>query len=185
MRKLSWAILYGLIALMPPTAVAQPETRASEGISFVCGKQDGIPATIVRALETEKVLILWNAPELDSSTLNPQERCEEVSAKLQTYGDRGELNYLTTARNCPQGRDSCKDFVCVAREKEGDCEERLLFALKSTDDSENKPRAALQQILGIHAPSDRPNSETGDDLARYINFDKYLKEKYAPIEEKK
>ena len=170
MKRLSLVAPLAALALLPQTAVAQSSTPGNT--TFFCGNLDSVPVTIARTSTGEVPIIFWNSPDLGESDSNPQERCEDVSAKLQTYYECGELNYITTGRYCPAGRESCQDFACVAQDKDEGCKGRFLFPLKLTDPYDT-PGNALQRIMRIRVSSDTP--PTGETPPNpYVNMQEYL-----------
>lgn len=174
MKRLSLLASLAVILLLPQTAVAQSSTPGN--MTFFCGNLDSVPATIARTSTGEVPIIFWNSPDLGESDTPLQERCQEVSAKFQTYYERGELNYLTTGRYCPSGRESCQDFACVAQDKDEGCKGRLLFSLQLTDPYDT-PGNALQRIVRVRVSSDTPPiGETPPNP--YVNMQKYLNGDY-------
>lgn len=156
------------IALLSATAISQP-SRA-EDITFLCGTNNGVPATIARTARGEVPMILWNASTVTSVGDTPQKLCEDVSKKFQTYYNSGTLKYITTARKKDQL------VVCIAQEENGSCSGEPLFALNSNS---SNPSATLQRILRIRVASAAPISETSPRV--YISLEKYLKGEYPSL----
>lgn len=156
------------IAFLSPSALSQPS--AAEETTFFCGTSKGVPATIARTSRGEVSMILWNSSTLPKSGDTPQNLCEDVSQKFQTYYNNGTLKYITTERRNGQL------VACVAQEENGSCSGEPLFSLNS---NESNPRATLQRIFRIRVASAAPISETNSRL--YINWDKYLKGEYPSL----
>lgn len=88
--------------------VSASGVRAQE-VSFSCGTKEGIPATLARTPQGEFPLVLWNSPDINSSTTTPEQLCQEVSEKFQIYYHTEQLKYLTTSRM------DGKTVVCLAK----------------------------------------------------------------------
>ena len=106
----------------------QVVTEINTGISgggtskkFFCGSSDGIPTTMVQSPQENYALIRWTSDLV--STWTPEQRCQEVTKRLQYYYKIGKLKYITTG--------IMKDFpiICVTDRKGGVCS-GLLFTLK-------------------------------------------------------
>lgn len=156
------------IAFLSTSALSQPS--AAEETTFFCGSSKGVLATIARTPGGEVPIIFWNSPTFSQSGNMPQNLCEEVSQKFQTYYNNGNLKYITTERRNGQL------VACVAQEENGSCSGEPLFSLSS---NESNPRATLQRIFRIRVASAAPISETNSRL--YINIDKYLKGEYPSL----
>lgn len=155
------------IALLATTAISQPS--AAEDTTFFCGTSNGIPATIARTSHGDVPLIVWNSSNLGRSGDTPQQRCEDVSKKFQTYYNNGTLKYITTERRNGQL------VACVAPKENEPCT-GVLFSLNS---NETNPRDTLQRIFRIRVASTAPISETGTRV--YISLDKYLNGEYPNL----
>lgn len=155
------------IALLTTTNITQPS--AAEEITFFCGTSNDTPATIARTSRGEVPVIVWNSSNVGSSSDTPQQRCEDVSQKFQTYYSNGTLKYITTERKNGQL------VACVAPKENEPCT-GVLFPLNSTEGS---PKDTLQRIFRIRVASAAPISETRDRV--YISLDKYLNGDYPNL----
>jgi hypothetical protein len=156
------------IAFGAATFISQPSKAQST--TFFCGTSNGIPATLARTPRGEVPMILWNSSTIGESGDAPQERCEEVSKRLQTYYNSGKLKYITT------GKRNDQLVVCVAQEENGSCTDEPLFPLNSND---SNPSATLQRIFRIRVTSAAPISETRTRI--YINLNQYLNGEYPSL----
>lgn len=160
------------IALLSASTTAQTKTQSSP--TFFCDIRNGNPVTVARTPGREVTVINWNAPDINSANSSPQELCKQVSEQFQSYYN-DSTRYVTTGRNCPEGRHSCQVFACVARSEKEGCRGRFLFPLK-LNDSYDTPRAALQRIMHIRVPYDGPIYETPPPV--YIDLERYLEGAY-------
>lgn len=160
--------IFGAIAFLPTAIMAQPsyaQTSYPQDRTFFCGSSYGVPATIAKTSRGEVAMVLWNSSDLGQSDSTPQQLCEEVSDKFQTYYNRGELNYITT------GGMNEQTVACLAEGDQDPCQVRL-FPIKPND-----PRVRLQRIFRIRVPSSGPITET--DTPIYVDLEKYLNGEYS------
>lgn len=166
-KNLATVTLSILTILFTETHLTNGNSNAQE-ITFVCGIYENTPATIARTPTAEKPMILWNSDRLGPSEASPEELCQQVSAQLQLYHSKGELNYITT------GRMNGQLVACVAETEGGGCVNSL-FALNP----ERKPNTSLERIFRIRIPSSSAITETNAPL--YLELDKYLHGEYAEL----
>jgi hypothetical protein len=129
--------LAGLIATLTLSAIpiVQAQTR-SDKIQFTCragfdkntGKKQ--PTTYLWFQGNKHGVVRW-VKAMGSTT--PQERCNEVSSRLQEALDNGSLNFVTN------GRMNNQPVICTAREYKGDCD-TLILTLRDED----KPLEVLE-----------------------------------------
>lgn len=163
MKNCSFASFVTFFALLP--TVIFPSVSYAQETTFFCGTEEGVPATIARTSQREVAMVLWSAEQLNQSDSSPEQLCQEVSQRFQTYYNQGKLNYITT------GRVNRQNVACVAQAEGGSCN-GFLFALNP----EIKPKVALQRMFRIRVPSDGPINETGTPL--YINLERYFNGEY-------
>ena len=175
MKRLSIASISILVTIAGFSAVVMAQSDPQEDITFVCQKINSIPTTIARTASKDITMFVWSSQDLGESQDSLQERCEQVSSKLQTYYDQGQFNYLTTGRDCPEGRESCRTFVCAVEKENEGCRGRLLFPIKLRD-AYDTPGDSLQRIMRIRVVSDQPIDETHPSI--YVNLEKYLNGSY-------
>lgn len=157
----------------------QSQSIKAEETMFFCGQSNGTLATIARQKNIELPMVFWDSPDLGQSNSSRQELCDRVSEKLQDYYSKGELNYITTGTDCPDGINSCQTFACVAQTKTEGCQERFLFAIKLANPFDT-PKKALERILRTHVPPERVIDETSS--AVYVDLEKYLQGDYPNTE---
>lgn len=152
------------LALSPSSTLSQP--RTTDTTTFACDTSNGSPATVARTPRGDIPILMWGSELLESEIeTDPQQECQEVARRFQTYYDSGQLNYITT------GRMDGELVACAAEQEKGSCTGKL-FALNSS----GRPGNTLQRILRIRVPADGPISETG--VRTYVQFDKYLNGEY-------
>ncbi|NEP01080.1 MAG: hypothetical protein F6K58_20960 [Symploca sp. SIO2E9] len=135
---------------IPPTSSIEVKEPAKElkleKVSFSCGKDDNIPTTFGKIEGKEELpMILWSSDFFTEAGYDPQTRCQQVSARLETYKKNDELSYLTT------GEINGQSVVCVTSKEQGNCGEGisvhdgLLFTLKPNEN----PQERLEQLFAV------------------------------------
>ncbi len=158
LRSLIQIITAASIAL-GTSPLTQPARAA--GTTFFCGVCDGVPVTFARTSRGYVPVIRWVSAHFSGSGYTPEKRCQEVSARFQTYYNSGTLNYVTA------GRMNGQPVVCVADRAGGGCR-GLLFTLKPGSDA----NSTVRQLFEIRDRSAGPLEEV---YARvYINMNDYL-----------
>ncbi|NEO29606.1 MAG: hypothetical protein F6K36_03970 [Symploca sp. SIO3C6] len=125
-----------------------------EKVSFMCGKDDSVPATFEKKEGKEGLpVILWSSNFFTEAGYDPQTRCQQVSARLETYKNNDELSYITT------GKINGQPVVCVTSQEKGSCGEGisvhngLLFTLKPNE----SPQERLEQLFAVlHVTEESP-----------------------------
>jgi hypothetical protein len=158
LRSLPHILTVASIALGAVT-ISQP--TYGEGTSFFCGACDGVPITFARTAKGYIPVIRWVSEQFSSSGYTPQKRCQEVSARFQTYYNSGTLNYITA------GRMNGQPVVCVADRAGGRCS-GLLFTLKPGSDA----NSTVRQLFDIRNRGAGPLEEVYARI--YINMNDYL-----------
>ncbi|MBD2527269.1 COP23 domain-containing protein [Nostoc sp. FACHB-133] len=127
--------------------------QSATSTAFFCQVINGIPNTVARIKDTsnnvlpktsEQIISIleWTRnyyPESQESSLN---RCVRVSSILQTYNQKGKLNYITS------GEMDGKRVVCATSSQGSPCS-RLLFILEP---SENSAQVVADLRLIINKP---------------------------------
>ena len=125
-----------------PNIIALPtqESTPATGTTFVCDTNSNPPITIVRqeGSQEDRPILHWKS-EYFPSPSNAEELCQQVSTKLQNYYENGELNkFVLTA-----GQVDSQSVVCI-EDTDGSCaQDRVLFALQTTEDPSN----ALSEMI--------------------------------------
>jgi Circadian oscillating protein COP23 len=141
-----------------------PSHAVTATTNFVCGKSQGIPATVAKTRKGDVPIILWKSGELNKSGYNPEVRCQQVSARFQTLYRSGQLKYLTA------GRLNNSTVICATIDKSSKCTDtNLLYTLKS---NENAP-LVIKQLQSIrHQATNRVVEESGSITSdRSVNLD--------------
>jgi Circadian oscillating protein COP23 len=129
-----------------------------ESVAFQCGTSDSTPATIAKIKDLDELLVIrWASDFFKAGGYDAQTRCEQVSARFESYKTGGDVLYLTS------GKLNGQSVICVTSQEDGSCgtgiesNGGLLFTLKPTDDSQatledlvtvlqSKPESDLQPI---------------------------------------
>jgi tetratricopeptide (TPR) repeat protein len=135
-----------------------------ENITFYCRNINGVPTTFASLSSNDIAFIKWQNDSLTTSGYTPQQRCEDVTAKLQESYQQG-FKYMTT------GLMNRQNVVCMTSTEGGSCE-TLLFALKAN----SNPNQTLQALLNIRSSASGPLSETNSRV--YINLVEYFKKSF-------
>ena len=150
--------------------------RASSALaaSFVCRPINGIPATVVQTKDGKQVpIIFWKSTTFSSAGWTPLKRCQEVTARFQSYHSNGSLEFITT------GQINGLPAICVAK-GDGDACAGLLYTLKPDQNAAN----TLMELFNIRStPNSAPLEETTS--RPYLNIDSIIKSKSSSLGEKK
>lgn len=106
-------------------------------------------------------MIRWSSSTFNEAGWNQQRRCEEVSARFDTYLKQGRLAFITT------GRMNGQPVICTARSKGGGCD-GLLYTLKPGQNA----TTTLRNLLEIRVKARGPLNETTERL--YVSLDELL-----------
>jgi len=140
-------------------------TPASAGVSasrFVCGTAAGTPATNVVTGDGRQVpVIRWTSSTFNDAGWNQERRCQEVSARFDTFLKQGRLAYITT------GRINGLPVICTTASRGGSCD-GLLYTLKPGQDA----TATLKNLLDIRVKARGPLNETNERL--YVSLNELL-----------
>lgn len=96
------------------------------------------PATVHKENDVKAILIIWTEEKFP----NPQERCEELSPRLQDAYNDGTLKYITN------GTMDGEPVICSQKEFDGGCE-ALLLKLKPEDNALQILNHLKNQLNGI------------------------------------
>lgn len=120
--------------------LALPSQAVTAATSFVCGKSEGIPATVARTKKGDVPIVIWSSEGFSKSGFTPQVRCQQVSARFQTLYRSGQLKYITAGKinNIP--------VICATREQTGACtQQNLLYTLKVGAD----PQLVIKKLMMV------------------------------------
>jgi Circadian oscillating protein COP23 len=108
--------------------------------SFICGKADGVPATVARTKKGDIPIVVWRSEEFSDAGFTPQVRCRQVSARFQSMYRSGQLKYLTAGvlNNMPA--------ICATTKVNSNCSsQNLLYTLKPNSD----PQQVIKRLTAI------------------------------------
>ena len=111
-----------------PAFAAEPQAK-----SFVCSSASGVPATSAVTPNGEVPVIRWTSTTFSGAGWSPERRCQEVTARFNSYMEKGMLEYITT------GRMNSLPVICVTRTEGGGCD-GLLYTLKPGQNPETPGR---------------------------------------------
>jgi len=154
-----------LVALTSTVSFTQPSHAQSRN-KFFCGKNKGVPTTMVRTSRGNEPMIRWKIRDFSRSGYTPQKRCQTVSQRIQRYYDNGEI-YITS-------RSNFKGYpvLCISNSKGGSCSsENILVTLKPGTDTGK----VLQQIIDFRqGAADKPIELSGSEFVTYVDGEFYL-----------
>jgi hypothetical protein len=129
--------------------------------NFVCGKADGVPATIARTKKGDVPIVIWRSEDLSEAGFTPQVRCRQVSARFQSMYRSGQLKYITAGvlNNMP--------VICATTKVNSNCSsQNLLYTLKPN----SNPQQVIQRLISLR---NRASSESINESAKLpANSDK-------------
>jgi hypothetical protein len=152
-----------VILLMLPGLCGHARASSALAASFVCQPINGIPATVVQTKEGKRVpIIYWKSNAFTSSGWTPLKRCQEVTARFQSYHSDGSLEFITT------GQVNSLPAICVAKSDGGPCT-GLLYTLKP----EQNAASTLMELFNIRTqPNTAPLEETTS--RSYLSIDSLI-----------
>ncbi|WP_036476949.1 COP23 domain-containing protein [Myxosarcina sp. GI1] len=111
------------------TAIAQPGfAQVPTQTGFRCDNSSGTFTTIYHNNQgVEEPWIQWVSDHFSGSGWTPEARCQEVSARLETFRLNKQLKYVTL------GTINNQQVICVASQNQGPCE-GIIYTLKPGQD---------------------------------------------------
>jgi Circadian oscillating protein COP23 len=157
-----------LCAFATTLTINQPSY--AEGITFYCGKNKEVPATIARTPKGEVSVIRWTSNDYFPPPWTAEQRCQQVSLRFQRNYDNGTLRYITT------GTFNGETVVCAAIRENSPCTDKtLLFTLKrGTNPNATVRRLVDRRALAVGITPEE-NGHVSDnhpiniDIGTYIN----------------
>ena len=142
------------------------DASSSLASNIACMNADGTPATVVQTKSGKQVpIIYWRSQTFSGSVWTPERRCQEVSARFQSYHSSGTLEYITT------GRMNGLPVICVAKTDGGACA-GLLYTLKPGQNA----TATLKKLFDVRTkPGAAPLEETTARM--YLSVDSIIRNK--------
>ena len=150
------------ISILPIFLAAQP-SNAKEKTRFVCGSDQGVPATLAISPDGKSVpVIRYVSESFERAGYSAQKRCEEISARFQYYNERRELDFMTV------GKINGQNVICVTRQAGGDCSRDLKSeGLLITTRPGVNPRTTLAELIDVRLQAGSALSETEE--RPYVN----------------
>ena len=110
-----------------PQPVANPVPTVSQS-GFRCDTTGEVPTTMYQSSQgTPEPWIQWVSDHFAGSGWSPNDRCQEVSSRLETYRKNKKLRYVTL------GTVNNQSVICVASQDKGPCE-GIIYTLKPNQD---------------------------------------------------
>jgi Circadian oscillating protein COP23 len=133
-------------------------------IQFTCGstfnnrQNRKVPTTIAWNSLERRAIVQWVKP---MGNWTPEQRCQEVSQRMQAANDAGTLKYITN------GKIGGKKAICTATEVNGKCK-NLLLTLRSND----KALDFLGELKDLfNGRSEGPIEHSSGEPQMYIRID--------------
>jgi Circadian oscillating protein COP23 len=143
-------------------------------IQFTCGstfnnrQNRKVPTTIAWNSSERRAIVQWVKP---MGNWTPEQRCQEVSQRMQVANDAETLKYLTN------GKIGGKKAICTATEVNGKCK-NLLLTLRSND----KALDFLSELKDLfNGRSEGPIEHSSGEPQMYIRIDVNELWKNSPI----
>ena len=155
------------LAMGATSAVAESNTSANHLI--FCTSSKGTPITMARTVEGKNLTIFHWRSEVLPKSLNPQQLCDSVSAKLNKYAVQGEQ--IAAFRSYDQGG---LPAVC-AEINPGECSS-VLFTLAPSEHPIDASNKVLEGILDDQLKQERrvPNTRGVQGFAYPVSFWKLM-----------
>ena len=148
MLGLATVTVVGSSSLLMPSSPAVTATT-----NFICGKSDGIPATVARTRKGDVPIVIWSSEGFTEAGFTPQLRCQQVSARFQSMYRSGQLKYMIA------GTLNRQPVVCATKQLNSNCtSQNLLYTLKPDAD-------AKQVIRRLTAIRNRSSSKGLEESA--------------------
>jgi hypothetical protein len=164
LRKFSGILLLGSILAITPQCIEPSQAQPSR--KFRCELVGGVPITVVKTVRGNIPMLHWvNSFTGRYNSVN--QRCNEVSARLDRFNRDGKLKFIRT------GNVNSYPVLCADAGVSGNtCPKTsvLVTLAKGTDSSQ-----ILQQLVDLRArASGQIIQLSGEQLVRYRNGDAYI-----------
>jgi Circadian oscillating protein COP23 len=160
-------VLTGLSITLSTSLYLNPSSQAQTQKKFFCAQFKGVPTTMVRTGRISEAMIRWTVNDFARSGFTPQQRCEIVSAKFETYYRNGA--FFLAAKENFKGYP----VLCITAKKPASCQAgNVLVTLKRGTD----PDDALERLLAFRRSTSYDNvvELSGEDYISYENRELYL-----------
>jgi len=142
---------------------------------FTCKCQEsGEWITIVRTNQQEQdiPLIIWKSDLFISSKYTPENRCKEVSKRLQTLYEKKQLKYLTTQII------NTNTVLCFTKQMSPNHENCALYNVEDLDlltlNPNKNPDEILKELIAINFDDNAVDHEYDSEGHLYINIEYFL-----------
>jgi len=174
MKLLHLLCVSPMLAVGAITTFANSTPAAQQRYSFECTTINNIPVTVVKDDQSggeQKQFIRWVSNFGSEVGYTPQQRCNEVTGRLNKYFGLGG-RYIT------HGVMNNQKVLCLTNRKGSGCNE-LLYTLKSDQD----PKATLEDLFALNSRNfaGRPLREA--PCPTYISINDWLDGKRVIAEE--
>jgi uncharacterized surface protein with fasciclin (FAS1) repeats len=150
----------------PEPTTAFPSTSA-QGTSFICvSGTNGLPTTYAVTARGRVPVVRWFSDYFSGGGFTPERRCQEVSARFQSFYNSGQLNFIAS------GYVNGQAVVCAAQASGYPCTgANVLFTLKPGSNAAD----TVRRLFNIRAGASGPLYESQDEpSAVYIDFKQFL-----------
>ncbi|MBW4675885.1 MAG: COP23 domain-containing protein [Desmonostoc geniculatum HA4340-LM1] len=150
-----------------------PTTNAQANISerFVCKKSNGTWTTVYQDSRRDKPFIRWTSDFGGLANYTREQRCREVTSRLNDYMINQRPFYMTTGRT----KDGKYPIVCRTDFQGGGCK-GLIYTLDPN--GRTPPDAIVKELLEIVSPEVGPSlGVTATSCPLYVNVRLYLQGK--------
>lgn len=169
--SLRTAIATGAIAIGAVASLQQPG-KAEYPKGFYCDTSTGQPITVYRnGSGGVEPWIRWTSDYFSDSGYKPEVRCQEVTARLETYRKQRSLRFITV------GIINRQRVVCTASQVNGRCE-GLIFTLKPGQDA---VRTLVNLLAWREGLAGTPSLYESGSIP-YIDVSSHLDKDTTPVE---
>jgi hypothetical protein len=160
-------VLIGLVVTLSTSLHLNSSGNAQTQKKFFCAQVNGVPTTMVRTSRGSEQMIRWTVNDFARSGFTPQERCNAVSARFETYYRNGAF-YLAA-------KDNFRGYpvLCITTQKPASCKAgNVLVTLKRGTDADN----VLGRLLTFRRDTRyyTPVELNGEDYIYFENRELYL-----------
>ncbi len=176
--KLSISLLLGCVLTAISTISIVSQAKASDEVRFICasgfdqGANKRLPTTYAWTPRGKIAVVRWKYSWFNNQNFTPQQRCQDVSSRLQNAYDKQSLGYITN------GIVNGQSVICTANQKDGACDITLL-TLRPQDDP-LEILSDLKDILRGRGTGPIQHSSGKHQVYYQIDIQKFLQT--APVE---
>lgn len=157
------------LILSSTLAASWPIAVQAKAQGFECITVSGVPTTMASMADGKRVpVIRWTSNVFNEAGWTPERRCQEVSARFDSYNREGKLTYITT------GRINNLPVICTAPRINSKCD-GLVYTLKPGQNATSTLRSLLDVRLKVRDPLYETNSRL------YVRVDELLMERQSEV----